>query len=635
MPLDISKLSNSTASNRQGLSETRESSETARTSAVSPESGTSLSGGGFSKGQTFSGQITNITPKEVTISLPNGESMTAKYDNLSELSIGDGARFKVMERSESRLTIKPVSNGNTLENVVYKALDASGLPFSAKNEELVTALLKNEFPVNRQMMNTILQQSLKNPDISMTNLVLMNKSGLPIEPEMTRMFENYSNLRNELTVSIKDSFSDMLSMIDGLISDGNIDKAGALASGFLDTLNIGLEPDELVLTLINNDEASVTTEVMPTLSEFGEALEIFLTEREGSENINNTASDSKITESAPLSDIWSEEQRLEIFSVFENSDADAEAIQKLLNGQLTLSELSELVKTLPENELHKQEKLPDTFSKLITDLNLNTGTDINPLTGLLPESATLSDASEQLKELLNSPDINASVKSALLKSGDFRKTLEMLLNTDWTLSASELSGKDAVNKLYNRINSQLEKLSELAKGNDPLSAKLSTDLGQMKQNMNFMNTLSQMYNYVEIPLRMSGQTVSGELYVYSNKHRKKNAGDSSISCLLHLDMENLGAMNVRIELKENTVSTKFYLNDDISGKLISEHLHELDAAVSKQGFNINSEVVKTGDKNKKENENTNTSGNYNLVNDFIASEVSGNRYTRYTFDVRA
>ena len=183
------------------------------------------------------------------------------------------------------------------------------------------------------------------------------------------------------------------------------------------------------------------------------------------------------------------------------------------------------------------------------------------------------------------------------------------------------------------MDEQIDRLKSLADNTSgSASAKLSADLGQTKQNMNFMNDMKQIYNFVELPIRMNGQTATGDLYVYSDKHRKRISGENGISCLLHLDMASLGRMNIRIELNEGQVSTRFFLKDDDSGKLIANHLSELDAAMTKQGFTPRSEVVKTTDK---EDDKKLKSGEFNLINDFIPSEIISNNYSRYTFDMRA
>ena len=633
MPIDVSRLPNG------GISNGRESSGTIRNGEVSKASQSASSSGNINyntltKGQVFSGQVTNISPGELTLELENGQTLTAKYDNNSELSIGDGARFKVVDREDGQITLKTLQSGNTLDNVVYKALESSGLPFSSKNEELVTALLKNEYPVSRQMINGMLQQSLKNPDISMSNLVLMNKAGLDINPESTKLFEMYSNGRTELAVATEQNFNDMLSMIEGLLSDGNIEGSAKLASDMIDIFNIGKEPDELVLTLVAGNETDVPVITPNNLSEMLDSLVDndvplsynALTQTETDINVTN------LNKNTQISSILTEEQRLEIFTLFENADVDVDAakLQNLIKGDIGISDLSDLLKTLPESEQVKLNPIMEHIADL-TGKELLMSNEI--LAGYLPESATLSEAANHIKNLLTTNSVPPDIKQALLKSDDFQKTLKMLMHTDWTLSAEELTEKDAVNNLYKRIDEQIDRLKTLAdNASDPAFSKLSADLGQTKQNMNFMNDMNQMYNFTELPIRMNGQTATGDLYVYSDKHRRRTSDGNGISCLLHLDMANLGGMNIRIELNEGQVSTRFFLKDDDSGKLIAKHLDELDAAMTKQGFNPKSEVVKTTDK---EDEKKLKSGEFNLVTDFIPSEVESNNYSRYTFDMRA
>ena len=56
-------------------------------------------------------------------------------------------------------------------------------------------------------------------------------------------------------------------MIEGLLSDGNVEGGAKLASDLLDIFNIGKEPDELVLSLVANDEASLTATAPTNLAE--------------------------------------------------------------------------------------------------------------------------------------------------------------------------------------------------------------------------------------------------------------------------------------------------------------------------------------------------------------------------------
>ena len=573
MPLDISKVQLGSISSGRETGSTSKTGEVSRASLSGSNTG-NMNYNNMSKGQVFSGQVTNISPGELTLELDNGQVMTAKYDNSSELSIGDGARFKVVDSENGQITLKTLQSGNTIDNVVYKALEASGLPFSPKNEELVTALIKNEYPVSKQMINGMLQQSLKNPDISMTNLVLMNKAGLDINPESTKMFEIYSNGREELAAATEQNFNDMLGMIEGLLAEGNIEESASLASEILDILNVGIEPDELVLTLISNDETNspvITPDnlsaLLDSLTEDGISLpESVLAQAE------TEASDTSLNSNTQVSLVLNDEQRLEIFTLFENADVDVDAakLQNLIKGDMSISDLSALLKTLPDSE---QAKLNPLMNQVANLLGRELSVSNDALAELLPESATLSEAAQHIKNLLTTTSVSSDIKQALLRSNDFQNTLKMLIHTDWTLSAEELTQKDAVSNLYKRIDEQIDRLKTLADNTSgSASAKLSADLGQTKQNMNFMNDMNQMYNFTELPIRMNGQTATGDLYVYSDKHRKRTSGGNGISCLLHLDMASLGGMNIRIELNEGQVSTRFFLKDDDSGRLITKHL---------------------------------------------------------------
>ena len=630
MALDISKVQPGSINSGRETGSTSKAGEISRASLSGSNAG-NINYNNLAKGQVFSGQVTNISPGELTLELENGQVMTAKYDNSSELSIGDGAKFKVVDSEDGQITLKTLQSGSTLDNVVYKALEASGLPFSPKNEELVTALLKNEYPVSKQMINGMLQQSLKNPDISMTNLVLMNKAGLDINPESTKIFEIYSNGRTELAAATEQNFNDILEMIEGLLADGNIEECSHLAANILDIFNVGIEPDELVLTLAANDEVDSPVVTPNNLSELLDSLVedgIAITDN----TLTQSETDTSLNANTQVSLILNEEQRLEIFTLFENADVDVDAakLQNLIKGEISVSDLSELLKILPESE---QAKLTPLMNQVADFVGKELPVSNDALAELLPESATLSEAAEHIKNLLTATSVPSEIKQALLKSNDFQKTLKMLIHTDWTLSAEELTEKDAVSNLYKRIDEQIDRLKALADNTSgSASSKLSADLGQTKQNMNFMNDMNQMYNFTELPIRMNGQTATGDLYVYSDKHRKRTSCGNGISCLLHLDMASLGGMNIRIELNEDQVSTRFFLKDDSSGKLISKHLDELDAAMTKQGFNPQSEVVKTTDK---EDEKKLKSGEFNPINDFIPSETASNNYSRYTFDVRA
>jgi flagellar hook-length control protein FliK len=94
-----------------------------------------------------------------------------------------------------------------------------------------------------------------------------------------------------------------------------------------------------------------------------------------------------------------------------------------------------------------------------------------------------------------------------------------------------------------------------------------------------------MFQYIQLPLQMQGQNANGDLYVYRNKN-KKLSEDGSVSAVLHLDMENLGPVDVFVKLLDTKVTTNFYVADDMVLDLINDNIHILDERLNKRGYSM-------------------------------------------------
>ena len=131
-----------------------------------------------------------------------------------------------------------------------------------------------------------------------------------------------------------------------------------------------------------------------------------------------------------------------------------------------------------------------------------------------------------------------------------------------------------------------------------------------------MNQLNHAFLYLQVPLKKSGQNGTGELFVYA---KKKNKGDEQeeLSALLHLNMKNIGPLDVHVKMKLKKVETNFYLSDEKFLDFISSHLPELDAAIAKRGYDVNSSIgILKEEKNTMEYliKKEETEGNYIISN---------------------
>lgn len=179
----------------------------------------------------------------------------------------------------------------------------------------------------------------------------------------------------------------------------------------------------------------------------------------------------------------------------------------------------------------------------------------------------------------------------LLKSPGFREQFEKALSDRFRLTPEEVSKEDSVSRLYSKLNETVKSLMEQMEAGGKTQTPVYNALNNVNSNLEFMNQLNQTFNYVQIPLKLSGQNATGELYVYSNK-KSLARSDGNVSALLHLDMDHLGPVDVHVTLNEqNNVKTRFYLKDDAALDLISENIDILNKRLEKRGYRMDSEFI--------------------------------------------
>ena len=104
-----------------------------------------------------------------------------------------------------------------------------------------------------------------------------------------------------------------------------------------------------------------------------------------------------------------------------------------------------------------------------------------------------------------------------------------------------------------------------------------------------MNQMNHLYTYVQLPLKMAGGQTTGDLYVYTNK-RSLAERDGNVSALLHLDMENLGPVDVYIAMQQERVSTRFTVQDDDMLDFLNDNMHILNERLEKKGYSMHCEM---------------------------------------------
>lgn len=251
----------------------------------------------------------------------------------------------------------------------------------------------------------------------------------------------------------------------------------------------------------------------------------------------------------------------------------------------------------------------------------------NLLKGKLSESAKkqLEDGEISVEKLLSllleaQDEENGAGSSSYLASKSYQEILKQMLKDRFSLKPETLLKKDGVAEFYQRLDKDLSFIEKLPSRSVDAPAFQDTAAG-IRENIDFMKALNQIFPYVQLPLKLSGKNAHAELYVYTNRRTSAKA-NLAPSVLLHLDMEHMGPLDIHLTLAETLVTARFYLPDAISASLTTENMSDFAAMLKQKGYELDARVEKR-------------ERAADPVRDILSPETGNASMKRYSFDIRA
>ena len=182
------------------------------------------------------------------------------------------------------------------------------------------------------------------------------------------------------------------------------------------------------------------------------------------------------------------------------------------------------------------------------------------------------------------------VKHVLFDNKEFMWQVKDAFSQSILLNPEDIADSKKVLEMYENLNHKLGQMAKIVSDAGINQNQVVQPLMYMQENVQFMNQLNQVFQYVQLPLRMYEKDVCGELCVYTNKKHLAQA-DGNLSAFLHLDMEFLGPVDAYVNLQNGDfVSTNFYLQDDEMLDFINEHIYLLDERLEKKGYKVNTKT---------------------------------------------
>ena len=549
-------------------------------------------------GKTISGEVLGNNGSEIQIRLSTDLVVTARMEQPIAAGIGQNVLFEIKSNSGGTLALRPLFENMAPDGNAGKALSMAGLPINDRSVGMTNSMMEEGMNVGRDALQKMYRQVAAFPEGDVRSIVQMNRLGIPVTAENLEQFEAYKNYEHKLTDAFMQAADEIPKTVEQVFTQQGSENGGALIRSLLSLFPFGTEMAEGVLakadTALMTESAETagidvqagtvgslsgtTQEEAAALEQDGfvlpegqvaakEAVEEKALSQNRSETGRVTAG---IVQSAESVEILSAKDALELGALLKAAGAEPELIGKLESGVVTEWELYQSVRKMAQN--------------------------------------AQGDSGH-----------GENVKKLFLSSG-FQKIFKNAMADQWTIKPESLEQKQ-VSKLYERINEQTRQLAraltEAAGSDTPLAKTVS----QIRENVDFLNQMNQIYTYVQLPLKLKGNSAHGDLYVYTNKKNLAHS-DGNVSALLQLDMEHLGHVSVYVAMRQEKITTNFYLQDEESLKLIEDHLEVLTKRLQDRGYSVQAGCVLQKEQRT-------------VMDEILSSDKNVSIMSKTSFDVRA
>ena len=563
----------------------------------------SVKGLDLKTGQTISGQVIEVDGKDIKLLLSNNQTINAKLEGNINALLGQTLSFEVKNTEDGLTSLRPLyTNLNNSMNVT-NALSSAGLPVTDNYSRMVSAMMDENMPINKQAIHDMSKQINSFKDANPETVVRLTKLGLSVNELTINQFENYKGLERQIignVDTIADRFAKMISdSLSQAVKDNNITDISSkinaslaetaegnvknknLLSTFLDSIT-GQNKDSMQLkadlTLVDN-EALTGEKIKADIFDTTKAILELINPKDSSDTVISNEMKAFVAEFSNEMKTFAAEFSKEFKEVLNENSGETNSDGNVTKDLGRESILNELNKEILNNQENK--------SDVIKFFNVNTDKEITG-ESVLKLSTDLLNILNKDKNLF--PDDVKTKLLKLLSSEEFSGLVKDNLSKQMLLKPEEAATSKNIEDLYSKIINNTDKALSVLESLNSKNAEIAEAANNIKENVQFMNELNHAVTYVQLPLLMNNKSAHGDLYVYTNKRSLKN-NDGNISALLHLDMDNLGPMDIYVSLVNKTkLSTHFYLQDDETIDFIEKHIDYLNKRLSDKGYDLSMNV---------------------------------------------
>ncbi len=566
---------------------------------------------GMSAGETLQGEVVSVNGNEVEIKIADNAVINARLEQSMNVAVGQKMMFEVSNNQNGQIALRALFTNLAQEQLANNALQAAGISANDQSLQMIASLMKEGMSIDRQSLQSVYHDIVQFPDVEQSLLVHMHKIGMETTPQNVEQFQALVNYEERVAGTIQELINEIPAELKNMAANGEAGKVMAVTQELVAL--IAEHEGELAL------QAGENANILPAEGLVEETEGDMAGKMQQPEGIGDktpqTAMDKAL---AALEEAMNPQNQ--VHTLADGKEGDAALVQgmaadgeeailtgtndKVLSGVLTKAEYTQLATVLEQNG----------FSKEMVSMVRN---------GNLP----MNELFNMLKAELSGKD--AMTAAELWNDKGFSKLIGKELQNTWLLDPKEVENGKNVTEFYNRINNQVNSVIHSMAQSLSESSALMQNLQQFQENVDFLNQLNQFMPYVQLPLKMNGQSATGDLYVYADK-RSLAGGKDTVSAALHLDMQHLGMVDVFVKMQDKNVSTEFCLESEETLDFIAEHMDMLSERLERRGYSLSTEMkVKEQQMSLKEDILPATESLS------VETKSQGDAIAVYRFDVRA
>ncbi len=609
---------------------------------VSDLPSSNVSGDGLSylsslkNGDKFTAKVVDVSGSDVTLKLPSGGTVNAKLSSDMNISEGQTISFEV-KNGGSTVSITPLLTNTSADISVLKALNQARLPVNEASVGMTTEMMKAGLSIDRASLLGMYEKVMNNPSANVSDIVDLSKLGLPVNEENLSNIESYKNLSYQIDSGLQTLAEKTDQALLDMVKGGDVTNAAKLMNSIVDAslsyLEEGVSIEEFVSGNVNPLDSELGEEATVVNSE--NAGEVAQTPEEAEAVASKEGTPAATSSESRAADKASGDAASRALELLKNLNStestakpDTASGNTVSQTQVPIAETSanagSVLNTSSDNLIENFDKVVSLYKEISGDSEYvpNDMKDLFSRISMLTQKAIADGDSQTLNKLVDSDPL--------------KKLSLGTLKDMWSISPSEVADKEKVESLYRRLSSQLNMLKDGLVSANAQNTPAFNATNNMSSNIDFLQQINQMYAYIQLPIKLSGgESAHGDLYVFSNK-KNMSSDDSVVTAFMHLDMDNLGPVDVYVSMDVNAggkVSTNFTVADDEILDFLNDNMHLLTDRLAKRGYDLQASMNVKGEEEDPE-ENALDKGGVNLL--LVHAGTAGSyKGSMRSFDVRA